>query len=97
MLFLVSWKNRAGHGPAEGEAGLEVFSRWEPPAGFEFKAMYGRADGGGFCICEVESAEVMMQATAPWAGTLLDYEMSPIVEIERTVEIMNEAVAFRNG
>ena len=97
MLFYVSWKNRAGQGPQELEAGLDVFSRWEPPTGFEFKAIYARADGGGFCICEAASAEVMFEATAPWAGGLLDYEMAPIVEIERAVEIMGQAVEFRNG
>lgn len=29
----------------------------------EWKA---RADGGGFCLCEVESAEAALEATAPW-------------------------------
>jgi hypothetical protein len=39
VLFYVSWKNRAGQDPEGLEAGLEVFSRWEPPAGFECKGM----------------------------------------------------------
>ncbi len=84
-------------GPDELEAGLEVFSRWEPPAGFEFKGIYARADGGGFCICEVTSAEVMFEATSPWSGVFLDYEMSPIVEIETAVELWGKASEFRKG
>ena len=97
MLFYVGWKPREGQGPAEAEAGLEIFSRWETPEGLEFMGMWARPDGGGFCVCEVESAEVMYAATAPWSGTYLDYDIVPIVEMERAVEIANGAIAFRNG
>jgi hypothetical protein len=97
MLFYVGWKPRVGQGPAEGEAGLAVFSRWKPPASMEFKGFYSRADSGGFCICETSSAEAMFEATAPWAGTYLDYDIVPIVEIEKGVELLTKAVAFRKG
>ena len=97
MLFYVGWKPRAGQGPTEGEAGLEVFSRWEAPEGLEFKGMWARADGGGFCICEASSSEVAFEATAPWSGVYLDYDIVPIVDMEQAVEIQNKAIAFRNG
>lgn len=97
MLFYVSWKQRAGQGPAEAEAGLEAFSRWQAPAGLEFKGFYGRADGGGFAICECSSAEVIFEATSPWAGAYLDYEIVPIVPIEKAVELLNKASTFRKG
>ena len=97
MLFYVGWQPRAGQGPKEGEAGLEVFSRWEPPQGFEIKGIWGRPDRGGFAVCEVASAEASYEATAPWAGTYLDYEIVPIVEIEKAVELLNKGIAFRNG
>lgn len=97
MLFYVSWKARAGQGPAEAEAGLEMFARWKAPAGMEFKGFYARADGGGFCICEVDSTEAVFAACAPWAGVYLDYEIAPIVEIEKGVELLNKAIAFRKG
>lgn len=97
MLFYVGWKAREGQGPAEPEAALEIFSRWEPPTGMEMKGMWARPDGGGFCLCEVTSAEVVYEATAPWSEAYLDYDISPIVEIEQAVEILNKAIAFRNG
>ena len=97
MLFVISWKQRAGQGPAEFDAGVEVFSRWEPPEGFEFKGIYARPDGAGFCVCEASSAEVLFEATSPWAGTFLDYDISPIVEIETAVELWEKASAFRGG
>lgn len=97
MLFYVSWKARAGQGPVEAEAGLAAFARWKPPTGLEFKGFYARADGGGFAICEASSAEAIFEGTAPWAGVYLDYEIVPIVEIEKGVELLNKAIAFRKG
>jgi hypothetical protein len=97
MLFYVGWKPRAGQGPETAEKGLEVFSRWAPPAGLEFKGMWARADGGGFCVCEVASSEVLFEAVAPWSGALLDYEVSPIVDMAKAVEIQHKAIAFRKG
>ncbi len=97
MLFLVSWKQRAGQGPNESEAGWEMYSRWEAPEGMEFKGFYGRADGGGFCLCETDSAEALYEASAPWAGVYLDYEIVPIVEMEKAAELSMKAAAFRKG
>ncbi len=97
MLFYVSWQPRAGQGPKEAEAALELFSRWTPPEGMEFKAFYGRVDGGGFAISEVDSAETIFEASAPWAGVYFDYDIVPIVEIDKAVELVNKGITFRNG
>ena len=48
-------------------------------------------------VCEAASSEVMYEATAPWSGAHLDYEIAPIVNMERAVEISAEAIAFRQG
>ena len=97
MLFYIGWKARAGQGPKEPEAALEIFSRWEPPTGMEIKGMWARADGGGFGLFEVTSAEVLYETTAPWTEAYLDYDISPIVETEMAVELLNKGIAFRNG
>jgi hypothetical protein len=52
MLFYAGWKPRAGQGPEQAEAGLNVFVRWKAPEGLEFKGIWGRA-------------EVVFEATAP--------------------------------
>ena len=62
----------------------------------EFKGFYA-ADGGGFCLCEATSAEAIFEATAPWAGVYVDYEIAPIVEIQKAVELLNKGIAFRKG
>lgn len=97
MLFFISWKPRLASGAAEQEAGLEIFARWEPPSGVQFQGMWSRADGGGFGIAEVQSAEALLEAMAPWAGTYLDFESCPIVDIQRGTEILQGAIQFRKG
>ena len=51
----------------------------------------------GFCVCEASAAEVVLEATAPWSGAFLDYDIVPIVDMESSVEIFEKAIAFRNG
>ena len=97
MLFYIGWQVRAGQGREALEAAWPLFSRWEAPEGVEFKGMWERPDGGGFGICEVASAEVLYEATAPWSGAYLDYDIAPIIEIEKALELANKATAFRKG
>ena len=96
MLY-VGW-NREGHGPEEGEKSFELFTRWKPPQALQMKGMWARArTSGGFCICEASSAEVVFEACAPWADVLLDYDIIPIVEVDKAVELLKKAIAFRKG
>jgi hypothetical protein len=96
MLFYIGWKPRSAQGPDAAEKAWEMFARWEPPAGIEFKGMWARADGGGFCVCEATSAEAVFEATAPWSGAFLDYEIAPIVDIEKAADISKRAIEFRH-
>jgi hypothetical protein len=98
MLFLVSWKPRTGLDAQAGERGFEIFTRWKPPQGLDIKAMYFRADhDGGICVCEASSAEIVFEATAPWGGAYLDYDIVPIVATEKAVELQKKGIAFRKG
>jgi hypothetical protein len=59
--------------------------------------MWARPDGGGFCVCEAASAEAIYESVAPWSGVYLDYDIVPIVEIEKAHELEKRAIAFRKG
>jgi hypothetical protein len=66
---------------------LQLFANWTPPAGFEFKAHWARADGkGGVFIAEVASAEALLEATSPW-GTRMDFDIAPLVDITAAVPL----------
>jgi hypothetical protein len=95
MLFHVTWEliDTSEDGIRRS---LEVFSKWEPPAGAEFKGFYGFVDGGGVALVEVDSAATLARATAPWAPWLR-FAATPIVPIEESSAIAGEAVAFRDS
>jgi hypothetical protein len=94
MLFHVTWEFVNTTEESEKRS-LDVFSKWQPPAGAEFKGFFGFADGsGGVAILEVDSHETLAATTAPWVPWLR-FEATPIVSIEDANRIAGEAVAFR--
>jgi hypothetical protein len=97
MLFYVAWKPCVGLTADQQKRSLDLFTRWTPPKGLEFKGFYGLADGRGFCICEVDSVETMYRAVSPWAGVYNDYEMVPAMEIDKFPDILKGAIAFREA
>lgn len=96
MLFHVTWEfvDTSEDGIRRS---LEVFSKWQPPVGAEFKGFYGFADGGGgVALIEADSAATLARTSAPWAPWLR-FTTTPIVPIEESSAIAGEAVAFRDS
>ena len=95
MLFMVSWEFTDDSEAAQKRS-LQVFGRWQPPAGADFQAFYGFADGsGGVAIIEVDSAATLAQTTAPFTPWLR-FTAKPIVPIEDSAAIAGSGVAFRD-
>jgi hypothetical protein len=93
MLFHVSWQfvDTSEEG---NRRSLAVFAKWQPPTGAEFKGFYGFADGGGgVAIIEADSVATLARTTAPWTPWLR-FTATPIVPIEESTAIAEEAVAF---
>ncbi|HET7352623.1 MAG TPA: DUF3303 family protein [Gaiellaceae bacterium] len=96
MLFHVTWEfiDTSEDGIRRS---LGIFSKWQPPAGAEFKGFYGFADGsGGVAVIEAESADALARTTAP-RTPWLRFTSNPIVPIEESSAIAGEAVAFRDS
>jgi Domain of unknown function (DUF3303) len=97
MLFAIAWENRAGATEESDKRILVLFKNWQPPAGLDFKGFYDYADGnGGIAIAEANSAEVLLEATAPWA-TYLNFTIRPVVSTEKSPAIMEKAMAWRDS
>jgi len=97
MLFAVQYANPAHGDPARDQQVLKMLAAWKPPAGFEMKGWYDYADGsGGVAIVEVSSAEVMLEAVAPW-NTFLEFSAKPIVPVEASTPIFAKGNAWRDG
>ena len=96
MLFHVSW-TFIGRTEETEKRSLEVFGKWAPPQGAEFKGFYGFATGGGgVALIEVDSAATLAKTTAPWTPWL-DFTVTPILPIEEMAAIGGEGVAFRES
>jgi hypothetical protein len=96
MLFLVSYRPRAGRVEGEEKRVLNLFVNWKPPQGSTIKAHYARADGGGLVIFDSNSAISSVEALAPWVA-FLDYEIVPIVEMAEALPLLQRAVAWRES
>jgi hypothetical protein len=96
MLFMVSWDFIDTSETGE-KASLQLFARWQPPAGADFQAFYGFADtSGGFAIIEADDAAALAEATAPFVPWLR-FTAKPILPIEQSTAIVGAAIAFREG
>jgi len=97
MLFAIAWENRAGATEESDKRTLKLFRNWQPPAGLDWKGFYDYADGnGGIAIAESNSAEVLLEATAPWA-TFLNFTIRPIVPTDKSPDILEKAFAWRDS
>ncbi len=97
MLFHTTFTYRAGYTEKDAKRVLELWSKWQAPEGMEIKAFYVGVDGRGFLITEANTAEAIYEGVAPWAGVLLDYDIVPVVEVDKAVEIGQKAIAFRES
>jgi hypothetical protein len=96
MLFMVDWEFIDTSEEGEKRS-LEVFGRWQPPAGTDFQAFYGFADGsGGFSIIEADTAAALAEAMAPFVPWLR-FSAKPIVPIEESAAISASAIEFRDA
>lgn len=96
MLFHVEWEF-TDTSEAADKRSLAVFSKWQPPAGTDFQAFYGYADGtGGFAIVETDSAAALATATTPFTPWLR-FNAKPILPIEEAVAVAVEAIGFRDS
>jgi hypothetical protein len=97
MLSGVTWTARDEWSEAQQTRALQVFSNWQPPDGFEFKAFYVTADGsGGMAIVEVTSPAVLLEATAPFTP-FFAYTQLALVEVPEAVAIFQRVIAWRDS
>jgi hypothetical protein len=96
VLFHVTWEF-SDTSEAGSKRSLAVFAKWQPPEKAEFKGFYGFVDGrGGVALIEADSAGTVARTTAPWTPWLR-FTVTPVVPIEESTTIANEAVAFRDS
>jgi hypothetical protein len=97
MLFMTIMKAKAGSTHEDQKKILELWAKWAPPKGLELKSFYFAPDGRGFILAEADSVEAIIESQAPWSGVLIDYDVTPVVPVDKAVELLQKGIAIREG
>jgi Protein of unknown function (DUF3303) len=101
MKYLVTWTARDGGSAPDNEAAvkrsLAVFSKWAPPSDATFHQFLSRLDGTGGCaVVETDNPASVAEGPAKF-GPYFEFEVIPMMDITDGVQIVNEAVDFRDS
>ena len=97
MLFAVNYTSQSHGDEALDKRTVKLLAAWKPPAGFDMKSWYDYADGsGGIAIVDVASAEVLLEALAPWS-TFVTFSVKPLVSVEVSTPLFEKGVAWRDS
>jgi hypothetical protein len=94
MKYVVTWVSRASATEQTIGRGLQVFSKWSPSEGNNFKEFLGRIDGqGGFAFIETDDPSLIAKDIAAFTG-FFDFTVHPVQDITETAAQGAEAIAF---
>ena len=95
MLFAAIYRPRGTVTEESQKRGLQLFTSWKPP--YDIKAHYARGDGeGGIAIIETDDPADIIEGVAPWVP-FLEFDVTPIVPIEQSVPVTQQAFAWRDS
>ncbi|MBM3114782.1 DUF3303 domain-containing protein [Jeongeupia naejangsanensis] len=97
MLFAVSYQFRPNTTEDTHKRVLTLFTNWQPPATYAFKAHYTCADGsGGLALVETDSAMAALEVHNTWAP-FFEFKVVPVVETEKAVQIGLSNIKWRES
>ncbi len=76
---------------------LDLYSKWQPPAGMTIHQFVTRCDGGGaFTVIDTDDAADLIGVTSKF-GYFADYQIYPVVEVADGVQAAQEGLSFLGG
>lgn len=101
MKYAMTWTSRLGGSGKENEEAvqraLELFSKWQPPAGTTFHQFVGRVDGeGGFAIVETDNAVELLTETSKFAP-FNSFQVHPVVDMGDWAQAAQQGIDFRHS
>ena len=94
MKYVITWTPRATFTEEAAARSLQVFGKWSPSEGADFKEFLGRIDGqGGYAVVETDDPRLIAKDTAPFTSWF-DFAVHPVLEIADTTAVDIEAVEF---
>ena len=96
-LKLVEPARRLFQGKRSAKRSLELFSKWEPPAGVMFHQFVGRLDGeGAFAVVETDNPTDILDASAKF-NPLKVFNVHPVIDMAEWAQKLQEGVEFRDS
>ena len=97
MLFANIYTYHQNLGEESAKRITNLFTKWTPPAGVEFKAHYLFADGsGGLAITEVSTAAAGFEGSVAWSP-FMNQRIVGLVDITEGVPIQTKVSAWRDS
>ncbi|RDH77985.1 DUF3303 domain-containing protein [Mycolicibacterium moriokaense] len=101
MKFVMTWTTRSSGGGKESEEtvrrALQIFSKWQPPAGTTFHQFVGRLDSeGGFAVVETDNPADLLDGTTKFAPFNV-FHLYPVVDIGEWAQTAQGGVEFRES
>jgi hypothetical protein len=101
MKFVMAWTSRINSSGRENEEAvqraLQLFSKWQPPAGVTFHQFVGRVDSeGGFAVVETDQPAELLSATGKFAPYNV-FHIYPVVDINDWAQQAQDGVEFRES
>ncbi|WP_238994639.1 DUF3303 domain-containing protein [Mycolicibacterium chubuense] len=95
----MTWTSRLGGSGEDNEKAmkraLELFSKWQPPAGTTFHQFVGRLDGeGGFAIVETDNSTELLTETMKFAP-FNSFQIHPVVDMADWAQAAQQGIDFR--
>ena len=97
MLFANIYTYHQNLGEESAKRIVNLFTKWAPPAGVEFKNHYMFADGsGGLVIMEVSTPAAGFEGSNAWTP-FMDQRVVPLVDVTEAVPISMKVSAWRDS
>jgi len=99
MKYAMTWTNRLGGSGKDNEEasrrGVELFSKWEPPADTTFHQFVARCDAeGGFAIVETDNPSGLLAETMKFAPFNV-FHIYPVVDMDEWASAAQGGIDFR--
>src|SRR6476619_8172861 len=101
MKYAMTWTSRLGASGKDNEEtlrrALELFSKWQPPAGTTFHQFVGRVDGeGGYAIVETDNPTELLTETLKFAP-FNSFHVTPVVDMDECAQEAHPGIHFRSS
>ena len=101
MKYAMTWTSRLGGSGKDNEVALhralELFSKWQPPAGTTFHQFVGRVDGeGGYAIVETDNPAELLTETLKFVP-FNAFQINPVVDMDQWAQAAQQGIDFRSS